>query len=524
MTISKACELGFNIRLISDLYSNYQKKFITASQVVCIREKTDGCAPGFVGVIIPNDTDTNIKQLFLENYKKHFPQVSLHKDMPVAEQFQSLWDFVNTNHGRENIETKKEKFEKFCKESHLAWMIKNDFKDAKSFFNIHFLGGRVSVPRTFFQRTSTCKSLPPWFKSVGARAYGIAKLDSKINKNKETISEVLTLRIVGLLGFQVPQTKILIQQYNTQEEKLCTMTHWNPNLEKVDKVTDKGRYYIPILAINDYDCIGNRCQNCLALKESLSHNSEGKERYDLFSFDFGHAFASSPKKITNIDKFKTNKFDELVGLVNLHSALPRHLFTPPSNLTLDALRTMLSQYDNGKYAPFILQNNKSCEVVRDEMIQDIIASEDIVEDHKPIYVETVQKCVQDFYQLSTKVIQAYCQRTQSMVDLFLKQYFLELDKGKAPSQYDHTLTNAVSTALNKYQKMVHFRQSTASKNAYKVLSQATQQKDSLVLKQLVKHYLSLVPNNTSTNNLGVPLEKSSTLYRILYASIPQSAR
>nr|MBC8513439.1 hypothetical protein [Candidatus Pseudothioglobus aerophilus] len=127
------------------------------------------------------------------------------------------------------------------------------------------------------------------------------------------------------------------------------------------------------------------------------------------------------------------------------------------------------------------------------MIQDIIASEDIVEDHKPIYVETVQKCVQDFYQLSTKVIQAYCQRTQSMVDLFLKQYFLELDKGKAPSQYDHTLTNAVSTALNKYQKMVHFRQSTAYKNAYKVLSQATQQKDTLVLKQLVKHYLSLVP-------------------------------
>ena len=185
---------------------------------------------------------------------------------------------------------------------------------------------------------------------------------------------------------------------------------------------------------------------------------------------------------------------------------------------------MLSQYDNAKYAPFILQNNKSCDVVRDEMIQDIIASDDIVEDHKATYVDTVQKCVQDFYQLSTKVIQVYCQKTQSMVDLFLKQYFLELEKAKAPSQYDSALTNAVSSALKKYQKMVHFRQSTASKNAYNVLSQALQQQSSTGLKQLVRHYLSLAPNNSNTLNLGIPLEKTSSLYKVLYASIPQSAR
>ncbi len=309
--------------------------------VIKLEEKVSGVSPGFIGLIIAEEDKNKIFLGFLEYLKRNKIKVINNIDCDY------LYYTV-----KRNINHKVSKlFAKYCKESSMAWMIKNDYDDPKSFFNFF---GLVSNPKKNYKRTSTYQNTSYAFKSISKYLYGIGKLSYKSTKNKETIREVFAIRLAGIMGFKVPKTEILIKSYKNSSIKLCVMTKWEPKLlaRPSKTVTKPGRYSWPLKVFGDPDIIGSEFQN-----SPLIESSRSAGQTDLFILDSGHAwektFLGSNPDIKNIKHFNTNDIEELVGLINIYSPLPCSWLDRDTKIRLDCLKGKLKTYRNGLYNDFI---------------------------------------------------------------------------------------------------------------------------------------------------------------------------
>ena len=237
-------------------------------------------------------------------------------------------------------------FETFAKEKGYAWQVKNDHKESQSAFNLR---NSVSNPTQNFKATNCYRRCKERFgekiADIVAVFYNLCKLRSRRKANRETLKEVFALKFAGLIGFQVPESSIVVKRYQDGFEKLTVSTRWNNELiakGKSSEVETAGRYLAPFLVMGDYDMIGSKLQNTSQIRREDGGT-------DLFTFDCGHAFGN--KKITNIENFiEKDDPSALLGLVNIYSALPQSWFTQEQQTVIGKIKAQFE--GNGKYSEY----------------------------------------------------------------------------------------------------------------------------------------------------------------------------
>ncbi|QSH41588.1 hypothetical protein JYG24_01640 [Lentisphaerota bacterium] len=390
-----------------------------------IQEKTAGVAPGFIGIILNMETAATLTEYF-KNTQGAYARVYDRLDAALQQNNPEIARMCLKGLISNMAKGQSDEFAKHCKKSGVAWMIKNVYKDPSSFWNFR---SRVSNPKANYMHTNAyAKADKAWYRSaaVETKLYNWSKMDSKRNKNKETFREILCMQVAGACGFKVPETRIMVASYNSGREKFCIMTRWNPDLvfdKKCNEATLRGRYYAPIMAINDYDMIGSRFQNSVILSEEVQHDGVRSTVLHMFSFDFGHGLNGSSKKITNNKGFTTGTLDELIGALNLWRTIPRSYFTNSTNNGMELLNQAFEGYQDRLHVKLLSDSRTFDKIVLDyigalKSLSNIKGGRSTVKE----YVDDINKREYYFYSRALEVMRGYSYHANTTLRSFIKSY------------------------------------------------------------------------------------------------------